>query len=121
LFAAGALDVWATPVTMKKGRPALTLSALAPRARADDVARSFLRETTSLGVRRHDVTRLERPRRIANVATPYGTIPVKIAEGPFGPPGVKPELDACAAAARAHGVPVREVLRAALAAAERQR
>jgi uncharacterized protein (DUF111 family) len=42
---------------------------------------------------------------------------VKIAEGPYGPPQVKPEFDACAAAARAHHVPVREVLRAAILAA----
>jgi uncharacterized protein (TIGR00299 family) protein len=117
LHAAGALDAWTTPITMKKGRPALTLSALAPVERAEAVAHALLRETTSLGVRRHDVTRVERPRRMVQVATPYGTIPVKVAGGPFGPPQVKPEFDACARAARDHGVPVREVIRAALAAA----
>ena len=42
---------------------------------------------------------------------------MKITEGPFGPPQIKPEFDACAAAARTHGVPVREVIGAALAAA----
>lgn len=113
LLAAGALDAWATPITMKKGRPALTLSALAPVERADAVAHAMLRETTSLGVRRYDVVRAERPRRMLQVATPYGPIPVKVAEGPFGPPQAKPEFDACVAAARAHGVPVREVVRAA--------
>jgi uncharacterized protein (TIGR00299 family) protein len=119
LLAAGALDVWATPITMKKGRPALTLSVIAPVARADALAQEMLRETTSLGVRRTDVTRLERPRRMVEVETPFGTIPVKVAEGPFGPPQVKPEFDACLAAARASGVPVREVLTAALVAALR--
>jgi uncharacterized protein (TIGR00299 family) protein len=119
LLAAGAVDAWATPVTMKKGRPALTLSALAPLARAEAVAHAMLRETTSLGIRRHDVSRLERPRRMIEVETPYGRIPVKVAEGPFGPPQVKPEFDACVAAARLHGVPVREVLRAAAVAASR--
>jgi uncharacterized protein (DUF111 family) len=69
-------------------------------------------------VRRYDVARAERPRRIIYVDTPYGALPVKIAEGPYGPAQVKPEFDACAAAARAHGVPVREVLRVATAAAE---
>jgi uncharacterized protein (TIGR00299 family) protein len=117
LLAAGALDVWATPITMKKGRPALTLSALAHVEHADAVAYAMLRETTSLGVRRIDATRTERPRRMVEVDTPYGRIPVKVAEGPYGPPQVKPEFDACLAAARAHGVPVREVLRAASAAA----
>jgi pyridinium-3,5-bisthiocarboxylic acid mononucleotide nickel chelatase len=119
LLAAGALDAWVTPISMKKGRPALTISALAPVARADSIAHAILRETTSLGVRRYDVVRAERPRRVVHVDTPYGAIPVKVAEGPFGPAQVKPEFDACAAAARAHSVPVREVLRVATAAAER--
>jgi pyridinium-3,5-bisthiocarboxylic acid mononucleotide nickel chelatase len=118
LLLAGALDVWATPVVMKKGRPGLTMSALAPVERAEAVAHAMLRETTSLGVRRYGTSRIERPRRIAHVETRYGALPVKISEGPFGPPQIKPEFDACARAAQAHGVPVREVLRAAVAAAE---
>jgi uncharacterized protein (TIGR00299 family) protein len=113
----GALDAWATPLTMKKGRPAFALSALATIETADRIAHTLLRETTSLGVRRYAVSRVERPRRVVDVATAYGPIPIKIAGGPFGPPQIKPELDACAAAARAHGVPVREVIRAAMAAA----
>ena len=116
LFGVGALDAWATPITMKKGRPALTLSALAPLEREAVVAATLLRETTSLGVRRYEVSRVERPRRTVTVETPYGPIPVKVAEGPYGPPQTKPEFDACVAAARAHAVPVREVIRAALAA-----
>lgn len=118
LLASGAVDAWATPITMKKGRPALTIAALAPLEHADAVAHAMLRETTSLGVRRYDVARAERPRRMVEVETPYGRLPVKLAEGPFGPPQAKPEFDACAAAARAHGVPVREVLRAVLAACD---
>jgi uncharacterized protein (TIGR00299 family) protein len=117
LLAAGAADAWSTPITMKKGRPALTLSALATLDRAEAIAHVILRETTSLGVRRFDVARGERPRRIVQVETAFGPIPVKIAEGPFGPPQYKPEFDACAAAARSHSVPVREVLRAATVAA----
>jgi uncharacterized protein (TIGR00299 family) protein len=116
LLAAGALDAWATPITMKKGRPALTISAIAERSMADAVASAMLRETTSLGVRHYEVLRKERPRTILNVETPYGAIAVKVGAGPFGPPQVKPEFEACAAAARSHGVPVREVLRAAYAA-----
>ncbi len=114
LLAAGAVDAWATPITMKKGRPALTLSALAPVAVAEVVGNAMLRETTSLGVRRYDVVRAERHRRMVQVGTPYGVIPVKVAEGPFGPAQAKPEFEACAEAARLHGVPVREVLRAVM-------
>jgi uncharacterized protein (DUF111 family) len=116
LLEEGALDAWATPITMKKGRPALTVSALVPLERADAIAHVVLRETTSLGVRRYGVSRIERPRLVVAVETRYGTIPVKVGGGPFGPPQAKPEFDACVAAARAHGVPVREVLRAALSA-----
>jgi len=117
LFAAGAVDAWATPITMKKGRPALTLAALAPIALADAVAAVLLLETTSIGVRRIPVTRTERPRRSIVVVTAYGSIAVKVSEGPFGPAQLKPEFDVCAEAARLHGVPVREVIAAALAAA----
>jgi uncharacterized protein (DUF111 family) len=117
LLAAGALDAWAVPITMKKGRPALTLAALAPSARASVIAATLLTETTSIGVRQIPVSRTERPRRTISVATPFGAIPVKVSEGPFGPPQIKPEFAACAEAARAHGVPVREVIAAALAAA----
>ena len=95
----------------------MTISALAPLARGDAVAHAMLRETTSLGVRRHAISRVERPRTLEQVDTPYGRIPVKVATGPFGPPQVKPEFDACAAAAATHGVPVREVIRAAIVAA----
>jgi uncharacterized protein (DUF111 family) len=52
------------------------------------------------------------------VTTPFGAIPVKISAGPYGPPLVKPEFDACARAAAAHNVTVREVLSAALEAAK---
>jgi pyridinium-3,5-bisthiocarboxylic acid mononucleotide nickel chelatase len=101
---------------MKKGRPALTIAALATVESADRVAAAFLQETSTIGVRRVPVTRTERPRRIVSVATPFGVIRVKISEGPFGPPQIKPEFDECAAAAKTHGVPVREVIAAALAA-----
>jgi uncharacterized protein (TIGR00299 family) protein len=116
LLDAGALDAWASPLTMRKGRPAFLLGALAERAKADAIAAVILRESTTLGVRRHEVDRVERPRRMETVETPYGPIPVKVAEGPYGPPQRKPEFDACADAARAHGVPVREVVQAALVA-----
>ena len=118
VLAEGALDVWASPATMKKGRPAWVLSALAEQERSDLVAHAMLRETTSIGVRRYAVSRVERPRRVVRVDTEFGAIPIKVAEGPYGPAQVKPEFDACLAAARAHGVPVREVVQAAMAAAK---
>jgi uncharacterized protein (DUF111 family) len=117
LLGSGALDAWAAPITMKKGRPALTLSVLSEKDRADHLAEVMLRETSSIGVRRFGVARLERPRRTLEVTTRFGVIPVKVSEGGYGPPQVKPEFDACARAAEAFGVPVREVLGEALRAA----
>lgn len=119
LLEAGAVDAWAAPITMKKGRPAATLGALVPLAAADAVAGTLLRESTSIGLRRHDVSRVERPRETVDVETRYGRLPVKIARGDFGPPQLKPEFDACREAARAHCVPVRAVVTEALLAAWR--
>jgi pyridinium-3,5-bisthiocarboxylic acid mononucleotide nickel chelatase len=116
LLEAGALDAWAVPITMKKGRPALTLAALAEQSLAERVADTMLRETSSIGLRRIPVTRRERPRHELEVATRFGPIPVKVSDGPWGPPQVKPEFDACARAARAANVPVREVIAEALRA-----
>ncbi len=121
LLGLGALDAFATPVTMKKGRPGLVVSALVRAAEADAVAEALLRETTTLGVRRTPVTRVERPRRTVEISTRFGTIPVKVAEGPYGPPQAKPEFDACARAAAEHGVAVREVIAEALLAWSRTR
>ena len=119
LLAAGALDAWASPITMKKGRPAFQLGALVRSEQADRVAEVMLRETTTIGVRRSAAWRTERPRRVVDVETGFGAIPVKVSEGPYGPPQMKPEFDACARAAADAGVPVREVIAAALNAARR--
>jgi uncharacterized protein (TIGR00299 family) protein len=117
LLEAGALDAWATPITMKKGRPGLSVSALCTNAAVGVLETVLLRETSSIGLRRYGVSRSERPREIIEVETEFGRIPVKVARGPYGPAQLKPEFDACAAAAAAHAVPVRVVLAAALTAA----
>lgn len=119
LLDAGALDAWASPVTMKKGRPGLVLSALVERARLEAVEGALLRETTTIGLRRQAVGRTERPRRTVTVRTRFGELRVKLSEGGFGAPQIKPEFDDCVALAEAAGVPVREVLRAAFEAAWR--
>jgi uncharacterized protein (DUF111 family) len=120
LLAAGALDAWATPVTMKKGRPGLVLAALAAAAEASRLSEVFLRETSTLGVRLTPASRVERPRQIVTVETRYGAIPVKVSGGPYGEPQSKPEFDACVEAAARADVPVRVVIAAALAAFERR-
>jgi uncharacterized protein (TIGR00299 family) protein len=116
LMKAGALDAWVTPTTTKKGRPGMTLSALADQEQLDKVRGCILEETTSLGVRMHGVQRMVRPREVLEVQTPYGPIPMKVSGGGYGPDQAKPEFDCCVAAAEAAGVPAREVVAAANAA-----
>lgn len=111
VMAAGALDVWWTPITMKKGRPALTLSALAETAKREEIIAAILRETTTIGVRYAAHERTVVPRTIVEVETRYGTIAVKVAGG-----NAAPEYEACAAAARRYAVPVKQVYAAAVAA-----
>ena len=120
LLRAGALDAWLTPIQMKKGRPGLILSALCPANAADTLGGVLLRETSSLGYRKSPVTRGERPRRLIEVQTPWGNIPIKVSTGAWGNPQIKPEFDVCAARAEAHGVPVREVIQVALTRAREQ-
>jgi len=117
LFAAGALDVWTTPIQMKKGRPAILLSLLAPASREQVLADILLRETTTLGLRVHTVHRHEAPRDFVTVETPYGAVPVKRKWLYNQVVGVKPEYDACLRLAQQHGVSVRLVHEAAQAAA----
>ena len=117
LMQAGALDAWAAPITMKKGRPGVVLSAIVAPGDALRLSELMLRETTTLGVRRTFAERSERPRRMIEVQTRFGVVPVKVAEGPFGPAQFKPEFDACAALADRHQVPVREIIAEALARA----
>lgn len=78
LFDAGAVDVWMTPIHMKKGRPALLLSAMAPEDACDRVAGVFLRETTTIGVRMYTVKRKVLPRRFESLDTPYGPVRIKV-------------------------------------------
>jgi uncharacterized protein (TIGR00299 family) protein len=117
----GALDAWSTPIGMKKGRAALKLSVLCARDRLEPLARVLLSETTTLGVRHYPVDRIERPRRIVQVETAYGSIDVKVADGDGLDEQVAPEYETCKRAAQAHEVPIRKVYAAALAAFEAQR
>jgi hypothetical protein len=118
IFAAGALDVWWTPITMKKGRPALTLSALAEDAARDAVIAAMLRETTTIGVRYAQLQRTVLARKTIEVATRFGPIAVKVALDGDAVRNAAPEYEACAAAAKKFNVPVKTVYAAASMAYE---
>jgi uncharacterized protein (TIGR00299 family) protein len=112
----GALDAWATPITMKKGRPAVMVSVLVEEARRAAVTRVLFAETTTLGVRRRGVKRDVLGREVRTVETRYGPVRVKIALLDGVEVGAQPEHDDCLARAREHGVALREVIAAAVSA-----
>jgi uncharacterized protein (TIGR00299 family) protein len=116
LFAAGALDVYATPVQMKKGRPGVILAALCPEKALPEVERTFFTHTTTFGVRRHRIERSELDRRTETVQTTYGPVQVKLGIRDGEVVTASPEYESCAEAARKAGVALKEVYAAALAA-----
>lgn len=120
LLEAGALDVFLTPVQMKKNRPGVMITVLSSPARADLLARVVLRETSSLGVRFRTSQRLMIPRRPATLDTEYGPVLVKIRTRD-GYDEVVPEYEECARIARERHLPLGEVYATVLAAAHRDR
>jgi uncharacterized protein (DUF111 family) len=116
LLAAGALDVYYTAVQMKKNRPGTLVTVMAPPERRAALSALVFRETTTLGVRYHDVEREVLARETVPVETPWGSVPVKVARLGGAVANAAPEFDACAAIARAHGVAVKDVQAAAMKA-----
>jgi hypothetical protein len=109
LFDGGALDVWWTPICMKKGRSALMLSALVrPPNEAAAVATIF-RETTSLGIRRQPLERWTCERSFRSVVTAWGAVRVKEQRWHGVVLGAAPEYEDCARIAREHKLPLRVV------------
>jgi uncharacterized protein (TIGR00299 family) protein len=104
LLEAGAHDAWVTPILMKKGRPAYTVSALADPALAAQIARILTAETGSLGVRGSSLERWPAPRSGDEVEVAGLPVRVKVSPG-----RVKPEHDDVARIARITGLPLREV------------
>jgi hypothetical protein len=104
LFAAGALDVWTTPIQMKKNRPGVILGALVNHGQVGELEAILFRETGTLGVRRCRYERTKQPRPEATVETAWG--PVRVKAG-------KPEFEDCARIAREMGMPLQDVIRAA--------
>jgi len=119
LFDAGALDVYFSPVQMKKNRPATVLHVLCRPEKASALKRILFTETTTLGVREQTVTRHALPRGHHHVDTPYGSVHVKVAHLDEGQVKVSPEYEDCRALAEEHDVPLRKVYQAAQRAAEK--
>jgi len=110
LRARGALDVFVTPVQMKKSRPGVLLTCICEKERSDEFAKLLLKYTTTFGVRRHDCQRYTLQREMSERETPYGKIRVKKGHG-YGVQKEKPEYDDAAKAAAKNGVTLEEILK----------
>ena len=109
----GALDVFYTPIQMKKNRPGVLLTVLCARADADKFCQLILTETTSFGVRRYQVERRKLHRAVREVQTPYGQVSVKIGRLDGKIVQAAPEFEHCKKVALETGVALKTVYDAA--------
>jgi uncharacterized protein (DUF111 family) len=120
LLAAGASDAWLTPILMKKGRPAHTLSVLCPPSVQAAVTEVVVAATSTIGLRVQPVQKVALERAQHTVAVLGGRVGVKVARSHGRVVNVSVEFEDVAALAGTLGLPAKEVLRAATAAAQRE-
>jgi hypothetical protein len=121
LFARGALEVYFNAVMMKKNRPGLEMTVITEEKDVQEMAAFILSETTTIGLRVGREERIELPRERAEVATPYGTIAVKVVTLPGGERRMSPEYESCRAAAEKAKARMLDVFDAVRAAWEKRR
>ena len=120
LFELGALDVWYTPVQMKKNRPGTVLSVLVPHQLERAAFELILRETPTLGIRTRRVDRYVADRESATIETELGPVSVKVKSLDGRPVSVAPEPDDCRRIANETGIPFQDVYQRVTEAARRQ-
>ncbi len=120
-FAAGALDVYSTPVQMKKNRPGVLLTILCESAAADRLVDLLFRETTTLGVRTYEARRRVLDRETVTVDTSLGSVRMKLARLNGSVLNAAPEYEDCRRIAAERGVPLKQVLAEAALAFEKGR
>ena len=109
LLAQGALDVYYTPIQMKKNRPGVLLTAIAPPEARARLTSTIFRETTTIGVRYREMARECLDREEVTVQTPLGAVRVKVARRNGEILNASPEFEDCARIARDRNIPVKEV------------
>ena len=113
VLALGALDVFHTPVQMKKNRPGVLLTVLCAEADADKFSEMILRETSAFGVRRHTAERRKLRREFTTVTTPFGEVTVKLGRLDGRVVQASPEYESCKRLAEQANVPLKQVYDAA--------
>ena len=111
LFAQGALDVWFTHIQMKKNRPAVMLSVLAPDDAESRLSETIMRETSTLGIRVRPVSRHIAGRDIVEIDSTYGKVSVKVKRFQDEVLSISPEYDECRKIAADRDIPLRDVYR----------
>jgi uncharacterized protein (TIGR00299 family) protein len=114
LLVAGALDVFSTPIFMKKNRPGVLLSVIATEASLATLEEILFQETTTFGIRRYPVDRHVLQRKACTVETSWGPVQGKLGWRSGRTPIFSPEYEDCARIARANNVALRDVYAAAL-------
>ena len=112
-LAAGALDVFHTPIQMKKNRPGVLLTVLCAASAADKFTELMLRETSAFGVRRTIAERRKLQREFAEVKTPWGKVTVKLGKLDGKVIQATPEFESCKKLAEQAGVPLKQIYEAA--------
>lgn len=116
LYAEGALEVFYQPVQMKKNRPGTLMTVVCPPQRREALADLVFRETTTIGIRYQEMSRLCLDRELLPVETPYGVVRFKVARKDGRVLNAQPEFDDLARAAAEHDVPIKMVQAAAVKA-----
>ena len=111
LFEHGALDVWFTPIQMKKNRPAVTLSVICRPLLEAALIRVILEESSTLGARVHPLKRYEAEREVVSIDTSLGRARVKVKKSEGKMVGLSPEFEDCKEIAQREGLPLQDVYR----------
>ena len=109
LLEAGALDVFKTSVQMKKNRPGIKLTVICDRKKEKELSHIIFRETTTIGLRIHEVNRRKLDREIKTVKTEYGPVKIKVGYLNGDLINFSPEFESCQRLARENDIPVKDI------------
>jgi uncharacterized protein (DUF111 family) len=109
LFLQGALDVFFTPIQMKKNRPGVLLKVICAPDMKDELSTTIFRESTSTGIRYYLTNRIKLKRTFKVITTPYGKLNMKVFTDSEGKQHTSLEYEQCKKVAKKYGVPLKKV------------